>query len=163
MTLFQKGNKHGNRFTSDNQPKKRGRGNLSVLKYIRSTTGKKVDPKSSKEEILKVIQHLYESSTAELEPLLKDPDNPSKPNKDTPIWVLNVIAAINSDIRFGRTSTIEMLFDRVFGKATQNIGGEINANVSSTLDLSALSDDELIIYNTLLEKMRNSAKNGKEQ
>lgn len=163
MALFEKGNKKGNRFTSENQPKKRGRGNLSLLKYIQSTTGKKVNPQSSKEEILKVIQHLYESSTAELEPLLKDPKNPSKPNKDTPIWVLNIISAINSDIRYGRTSTVEMLFDRVFGKATQNIEGEINANVSNNLDLSALSDDELITYNTLLDKIRNSAKNGKEQ
>ena len=58
MALFEKGNKKGNRFTSENQPKKRGRGNLSVLKYIQSTTGKKVNPQSSKEEILKVIQHL---------------------------------------------------------------------------------------------------------
>ena len=79
MALFEKGNKKGNRFTSENQPKKRGRGNLSVLKYIQTTTGKKVNPQSSKEEILKVIQHLYESSTAELEPLLKDPTDRTKP------------------------------------------------------------------------------------
>ena len=162
MALFEKGNKKGNRFTSENQPKKRGRGNLSVLKYIQTTTGKKVNPKSSKEEILKVIQHLYESSTAELEQLLKDPNDRTKPNKDTPIWVLNIISAINSDIRYGRTSTVEMLFDRVFGKAIQNIEGEINANVSNNVDLSALSDEELIQYNTLLDKIRNSAKNGKE-
>ena len=163
MALFEKGNKKGNRFTSENQPKKRGRGNLSVLKYIQTTTGKKVNPQSSKEEILKVIQHLYESSAAELEPLLKDPNDRTKPNKDTPIWVLNIISAINSDIRYGRTSTVEMLFDRVFGKAIQNIEGEINANVSNNLDLSALSDEELLQYNTLLDKIRNSAKNGKEQ
>lgn len=162
MALFEKGNKKGNRFTSENQPKKRGRGNLSVLKYIQSTTGKKVNPQSSKEEILKVIQHIYESTTAELESLLKDPEDPHKPNRDTPIWVLNIIAAINSDIRYGRTSTVEMLFDRVFGKATQNIEGEINANVSNSVDLSALTDEELIQYNTLLDKIRNSAKNGKE-
>ncbi len=162
MALFEKGNKKGNRFTSENQPKKRGRGNLSVLKYIQSTTGKKVNPQSSKEEILKVIQHIYESTTAELESLLKDPEDPHKPNRDTPIWVLNIIAAINSDIRYGRTSTVEMLFDRVFGKATQNIEGEINANISNSVDLSALTDEELIQYNTLLDKIRNSAKNGKE-
>ena len=93
---------------------------------------------------------------------MKDPTDRTKPNKDTPIWVLNIIAAINSDIRYGRTSTVEMLFDRVFGKATQNIEGEINANVSNNVDLSALSDEELIQYNTLLDKIRNSAKNGKE-
>ena len=94
MALFEKGNKMGHRFTSDNQPKRKGRGKFSVLSYIRQTTGKKVDPQSSKEEILKVIQHIYESSPAELEPLMKDPNDPTKPNANTPMWVLNVIAAI---------------------------------------------------------------------
>ena len=121
MALFEKGNKMGNRFTSENQPKKRGRGRLSMLKYIQSMTGKGVNSQSSKEEILKVIQLLFESSTAELEPLLKDPDNPNKPNKDTPIWVLSIISAINADIRYGRTSTVEMLFDRIFGKDMQPV------------------------------------------
>jgi oligoendopeptidase F len=163
MALFEKGNKRGHRFTSEDQPKSRGRGHLSVLKYIQQTTGKKVDPKSGKEDILRVMRHLYESSTEELEPLLKDPDDKTKPNKKTPTWVLNFISAMNTDIRYGRTATLEMMFDRVFGKATQNIEGEINANVSSNLDLSALSDEELLQYNTLLDKMRNGAKNGKEQ
>lgn len=161
MGRFEKGNTKGNRFTSENQPKRKGRGKLSVLSYIRQVTGKKVDPQSSKEEILKVIQHLYESSPAELEPLMKDPNDPHKPNPNTPIWVLNVISAINSDIRYGRTSTIDMLFDRVFGKATQNIEGEVNANITNTVDLSVLSTDELIQYNALLEKIKAGG-NGKD-
>lgn len=154
MALFEKGNTKGNRFTSENQPKRKGRGKLSVLSYIRQTTGKRVDPQSSKEEILKVIQHIYESSPAELEPLMKDPNDPHKPNPNTPMWVLNVIAAINTDMRYGRTSTIEMLFDRVFGKATQPIEGNIDTTVTNTLDLSVLSDEELITYNSLLEKIK---------
>ena len=156
MALFEKGNKHGHRFTSENQPKRKGRGKLSVLNYIRQTTGKKVDPQSSKEEILKVIQHIYESSPAELEPLLKDPTDPHKPNPNTPMWVLSIISAINTDMRYGRTSTIEMLFDRVFGKATQPIEGNIDTTVTNTLDLSALTDEELITYNALLEKIKTS-------
>lgn len=116
---------------------------MSVLNYIRKTTGKKVDPQSSREEIYKVIQHIYESSPAELEPLMKDPDNPSKPNPDTPIWVLNIIAAINNDIRYGRTSTIEMLFDRVFGKASQPIEGEINTNINGVNLFRVLTPDEI--------------------
>ena len=120
-----------------------------------------MDPQSSKEEILKVIQHIYESSPAELEPLMKDPNDPHKSNPNTPMWVLNVIAAINTDMRYGRTSTIEMLFDRVFGKATQPIEADVNAQVSNTLDLSVLSDDELIQYNALLEKIK-VGNNGKE-
>ena len=161
MALFEKGNKMGHRFTSDNQTKRKGRGKLSVLSYIRQTTGKKVDPQSSKEEILKVIQHIYESSPAELEPLMKDPNDPTKPNANTPMWVLNVIAAINTDMRYGRTSTIEMLFDRVFGKATQPIEADVNAQVTNTVDLSVLTTEELLQYNALLEKI-TAGKNGKE-
>lgn len=156
---FERGNKIGNRFTSTNQPANPGR-KPSVYKYIKTITGKKVSAEMSKEDYMKVIRFLMESTPEDLEPLVKSADG--KPNKKTPIWVLNVVSAINSDIRYGRTSTVEMLFDRVFGKATQNIEGEINANVSSNVDLSALSDDELIQYNTLLDKIRNSAKNGKE-
>lgn len=161
MALFEKGNKMGHRFTSDNQPKRKGRGKFFVLSYIRQTTGKKVDPQSSKEEILKVIQHIYESSPAELEPLMKDPNDPTKPNANTPMWVLNVIAAINTDMRYGRTSTIEMLFDRVFGKATQPIEADVNAQVTNTVDLSVLTTEELLQYNALLEKI-TAGKNGKE-
>ena len=161
MARFEKGNKQGNRFTSENQPKRKGRGKLSVLNYIRQTTGKRVDPQSSKEEILKVIQHIYESSPSELEPLIKDPNDPHKPNPNTPMWVLSIISAINTDMRYGRTSTIEMLFDRVFGKATQPIEADVNAKVTNTVDLSVLTTEELLQYNALLEKI-TAGKNGKE-
>lgn len=116
--MFKKGNELGNRFTSDNQPPNRGR-KPSIFKYIKEKTGKKVDPEMSKEDYVKVIRHLMESTPEEIERLVKDADG--SPNKDTPIWVLNVISAINSDIRYGRTSTVEMLFDRVFGKVNQSI------------------------------------------
>lgn len=116
--MFKKGNEFGNRFTSDNQPPNRGR-KPSIFKYIKEKTGKKVDPEMSKEDYVKVIRHLMESTPEEIERLVKDADG--SPNKDTPIWVLNVISAINSDIRYGRTSTVEMLFDRVFGKVNQSI------------------------------------------
>lgn len=143
----------GNRFSADNQPRKKGRGNLSVVQYIIRTTGKKVDPKSNKEQILKVIQHIYESSPNELEPLIHDPET-GKPNKNTPVWVLNVISAINNDIRYGRTTTIEALFDRVFGKATQPIEGDINTSVTGNMNLSVLTTEELLQYNALLEKIK---------
>ena len=48
MALFEKGNKIGNRFSSDNQPKNSGR-KPSVYKYIKDITGKKVAPEMSKE------------------------------------------------------------------------------------------------------------------
>lgn len=42
MALFEKGNNIGNRFTSENQPKKNGR-KPSMYKQLKELTGKKVD------------------------------------------------------------------------------------------------------------------------
>lgn len=155
MALFEKGNNKGNRFSSDNQPKNPGR-KPSVYKYIRDITGKKVAPEMSKEDYYKIIRFLMESTPEELEGLVMGKDK--KPNKKTPIWVLNVVSAINSDIRYGRTSTVEMLFDRVFGKATQPIEGDLNAQVTNnSIDLSALTTEELLQYNSLLEKIKTGS------
>lgn len=93
-----------------------------------------------------------ERSKGELNKIMADAN---KEDSTTPIWVCNIISAIFSDIRFGRTSTVEMIFDRIFGKSTQPIEGDINANVSGSLeaDLSKLSTEELLVYHGLLEKI----------
>ena len=133
MALFEKGNKIGNRFSSDNQPQNSGR-KPSVYNY-------------------KVIRFLMESTPETLEGLVKNKDG--TPNKKTPVWVLNVVSAINADIRYGRTYTVDSLFDRVFGKPTQQIESEVNAQVTNnSMDLSALTTDELLQYNSLLEKIK---------
>lgn len=152
MALFEKGNKQGNRFTSENQPKNKGR-KPSLYKQLKELTGKKVDFELSKEDYYKVIRFLMERTPGELQKILDNAKD--KENGTTPIWVLNIISAINSDIRYGRTSTIDMIFDRLFGKSTQPIEGDVNANVSGSLnvDLSVLTNDELLKYNELLEKI----------
>lgn len=154
--VFPKGHKFGNRFTSENQPAHAGR-KPSVYKYIKDITGKKIAPEMSKEDYFKVIRFLMESTPETLEGLAKDKDG--NPNKKTPIWVLNVISAINSDVRYGRTSTVELLFDRVFGKATQPIESDVKAQVSNLgMDFSALTTEELMQYNALLDKLNGSKK-----
>ena len=141
MALFEKGNKIGNRFSSDNQPQNSGR-KPSVYKYIKDIT-----------DYYKVIRFLMESTPETLEGLVKNKDG--TPNKKTPVWVLNVVSAINADIRYGRTYTVDSLFDRVFGKPTQQIESEVNAQITNnSMDLSALTTDELLQYNSLLEKIK---------
>ena len=95
-----------------------------------------------------------ERSKGELNKIMADAN---KEDSITPIWVCNIISAIFSDIRFGRTSTVEMIFDRIFGRSTQPIEGDINANVSGSFspDLSALTTEELLEYNKLLEKIND--------
>lgn len=152
MALFEKGNKVGNRFTSDNQPKNSGR-KPALYKKLKELTGKKVDYELSREDYYKVIRYLMERTPGELKKILEDAKDDA--NGNTPVWVINIISAINSDIRYGRTTTIDSIFDRLFGKASQPIEGDINANVSGSLspDLSALSTDDLLKYNELLEKI----------
>ncbi len=152
MTLFEKGNKIGNRFTSDSQPKNPGR-KPALYKKLKELTGKKVDFELSKEDYYKVIRYLMERTPGELKKILENAKDDT--NGSTPVWVINVISAINSDIRYGRTATIDSIFDRLFGKASQPIEGDINASVSGSLspDLSALSTDDLLKYNELLEKI----------
>lgn len=151
MALFEKGNNIGNRFTSENQPKKNGR-KPSMYKQLKELTGKKVDYELSKEDYYKTIRFLLERSKGELNKIMADAN---REDSTTPIWVCNIISAIFTDIRFGRTSTVEMIFDRIFGKAAQPIEGDINANVSGGLepDLSKLSTEDLLVYHGLLEMM----------
>ena len=150
---FEKGNKEGKRFSSDNQPKKNGR-KPSLYKQLKELTGKKVDYELSKEDYFKVIRYLMERTPGELKKILVDAKD--EDNGTTPVWVINIISAINSDIRYGRTATMEMIFDRLYGKAIQPIDSEINGQLSNTnlnVDLSALTTDELLKYNEILGKI----------
>lgn len=157
MGKFEKGNKLGHRFTSTDQPKKNGR-KPSLYKQLRKLTGKTVGFELEREDYYAVIRYLMEQDVATLEKICYDGTGANrKPKKDMPIWVLNVVSAINADTRYGRTTTVEMLLDRVFGKAVQPI--ESDVNVSSVVgDLGNLSDEELVKYNELLEKIQCGSK-----
>lgn len=134
--MFTKSNKIGNRFDSNNQPQHAGR-KPSLYKKLKISTGIKVEHELSKEDYYNVIRYLMERTPNELEVLTKGSDGHA--NKETPIWILNIISAINSDVRYGRTSTLDGLFDRLFGKATQAIEAEIN-NQSGIVDMT---DEEI--------------------
>ena len=134
--MFTKGNKIGNRFDSNNQPKNAGR-KPSLYKKLKAVTGIKVDHELSKEDYYNVIKYLMERSPNELDALARDSEGHS--NKDTPIWILNIISAINMDVRYGRTTTIDSLFDRLFGKAIQSI----EADVSTISEAKQMTDEEM--------------------
>lgn len=52
-----------------------------------------------------------------------------------------------------------MIFDRIFGKASLTIESEVNAQVTNnSVDLSALTTEELIQYNALLDKLNGNGK-----
>lgn len=69
--------------------------------------------------------------------------------------------AISRESAKGESSTIRWIIEYLFGKATQPIESEINAQVTSNdVDLSALTVEELMQYNVLLEKIK-AGKDGK--
>lgn len=149
---FEKGNTYGNRFSSTNQPKKNGR-KPSLYTYLKKKTGRKVTSDMTKENYYEIMQYLMERSPNEIEMLVKTIEGDA--NRDTPLWVINILSAINADIRYGKTDTLQALFNRLFNKASQPIEANIEADING-MDLSALSTDELIEFNKLTEKIRKS-------
>ena len=125
MAQFEKGNNKGNRFTSENQPKNPGR-KPSLYKKLKELTGKKVDYEMSKEDYFNTIRYLMERTPGELKKIISDAKD--EENGTTPVWVLSIISAINTDIKYGRTSTIDTLFDRLFGRAILPIEAEISSS-----------------------------------
>lgn len=144
---FKKGNTIGSehRFTSTNQPARRGR-KPSLYRKIREITGKTVKHEMTKEDYYDIIQYLMEQTPERLKALAGIGENDGAGGKKTmfdaeiPVWMMNLITAILSDVRYGRTTTLDGLFDRMFGKATQPIDAEVG-NIDNRT--SHLTDDEL--------------------
>lgn len=63
---------------------------------------------------------------------------------------------INRDAAKGRTDTVRWIIEMLYGKAMQPYEADITT--TSACDLSALTTEELMQYNALLEKMRNGRK-----
>ena len=154
MARFEKGNKIGNRFSSENQPKNPGR-KPALYTQLKKITGKQVKHELSREDYYKVIRYLMERTPGELAKIVQNAKDNT--NGETPVWVINIISAINSDIRYGRTTTIDSIFDRLFGKASQPIEGDVQVT-NNSVDLSVFSDEELLQYHALLEKLKNGNK-----
>lgn len=154
---FEKGNSYGRRFSSENQPRKNGR-KPSLYKQIRKLTGKSVGHEMGREDYYAVTRFLMEQDVETLRNLSKGADG--RAASGVPVWVLNIISAINTDVRYGRTTTLDSLFDRIFGKATQPIEGNVDAVVTEAAGYANLSTDELDQYRALLEKMRSAGGQG---
>lgn len=139
---FQKGNTLGNRFSSTNQPKKNGR-KPKMYKQLKEMIGKAVGYTLEQEDYYNIIRFLMEQDLETLEGFIKTKDAKGKDvlNPKVPIWVINIVTAINTDVRYGRTNTVEMLFDRVFGKAVQPVQGDIVTNGKQPTDV--MTDEEI--------------------
>lgn len=107
--------KYGNKFSSTNQPQNRGR-KPSLYNHIKKLLGTEAKAELSKEDYFKLIQFLLEQPLDNLKKLAD--------SKNTPIWIVGVVRAVVKDANAGRTNTLDSLFDRLFGKASQPLTGK---------------------------------------
>lgn len=154
MAKFEKGNKIGNRFTSSNQPKKRGR-KPSVYKQVAAILGEKFKIELSKEDFFKIQQWLLEMPMMKLKDIIKDPETPS--------FIAVHIAAIMSDAKNGKTDSVERIYDRLFGRASQPIDLEGDINVKKDYDLTAYTDDEIEMMAQMIEKAKVKIKDDQQK
>lgn len=169
--LFQPGNKIGNRFSSDNQPENRRKPKIYTVLKKRYGIDLAANGDFSHGQIQNLLQALFcvdiRQATAlsvelnqdlqEIVKKIKNGEPIPKLKKDEVISQVFIVLsqAISRESAKGESSTIRWIIEYLFGKATQPIESEINAQVTSNdVDLSALSVEELMQYNTLLEKIK---------
>lgn len=111
MGKFEKGNKVGKLFSKTRQPKKNGRKPSRMNEFIKAFDLDNGEKQISKDDAIRLLTHCLMCNRAELERMTK--------NTDLPIAVLCQIKAIVTDMNNGTTSTVDKLFDRIFGKAVQ--------------------------------------------
>lgn len=108
---FDKGNKIGNRFTSDKQPPRDrvGRKRNTFKDCMKKVFNKTIPNGMSEEDCERWEQFLIGAKKSELEAMAKNPD--------APIYALNLATAIVADMKNGRTSTVDAIYQRHYGKA----------------------------------------------
>lgn len=145
MGKFETGNKAGQKFSSERQPKKNGR-KPALYKQLAAMVGKQVKLELSREDFIKIQRWVLERTKSELQAIAKDPE--------TPIFMLNLVTAIVGDVQNGKYDTIERTYDRLWGKAIQPTQMTGDVQLESTYNLTELSDEEI---NRLGEIMAKAA------
>ena len=168
---FEKGNKLGRKFTKENQPESPGR-KPKIFSTLKKKYG--IDLAANGAFTQGQIQDLLQSllcvdvrqTTAlnlsinndirKIAEQLKNGGQPESLNKNEVIAQVFVALsqAINRETAKGESHTIRWIIEYLFGKATQPIEGDMQVT-NNSVDLSALSDEELLQYHTLLEKISN--------
>lgn len=98
------------RFTSTNQPAKRGRLPSKLKKFVK-------DNKVSKSDVDAIFSNIIFGSTLEeLQDMVK-PGNKEK----LPVIVALLISAFIADIKNGTLHEVNTVLDRIYGKATQQV------------------------------------------
>jgi len=99
---------------------------------------------SSKETVARIYWDVVNMTEAQIGVRLKDPN--------LPLLERNVLAAVLKDIAKGTITTVEKLMERTLGKPKEVIQLDGVINQGNAVDLSKLSNDEVISLMTLLKR-----------
>lgn len=99
---------------------------------------------SSKETVARIYWDVVNMTEAQIGVRLKDPS--------LPLLERNVLAAVLKDIAKGTITTVEKLMERTLGKPKEVIQLDGVINQGNAVDLSKLSNDEVISLMTLLKR-----------
>lgn len=105
----------GNRFTTENQPAKRGR-KPSLYRQLKELIGEDAGEDLTRGDYCRNSNLLLRLPPVTLKRIVENPA--------TPMWVIILIRGLVKDARTGRMDTLNPLLDRLFGKATQPLSGE---------------------------------------
>ena len=117
----------GNRFSSTNQPKNRGRkpsAYKALLKHVEQQGGAPL----TREEFNKLSLQIINAPLPTLLELEKD--------EELPIWLKTYIRGYITDLKEGNTRTMEQCLDRLFGKATQPTENKTEVAIKGSVPIS---------------------------
>jgi len=158
---FLPGNKEGKRFTAEYQPARNGR-KPSIYKQFSKNVVKK-GGQLGKTEFLEILCFLVERTLVELKRI--------KESKKSPVWIVNFVTALLTDVRYGRITTLSYILDHRFGAATS--ANEINLNqnnivIGRHLDpnqieeaFSVLTPEENAALDSIFDKVILKLENGR--
>ena len=118
----------GNRFSSTNQPKNRGR-KPKLYTLARKVYHIGID------EWRDVALYLLQCTRKEVESIAQD--------ESTPIWVVNICRALYKDAGKGSTATLEELFSRLWGKPGQRVDLTSKGNEIRPLNVEVTDPDTM--------------------
>jgi len=93
-----------------------------IIKRLEEAVGIKFNLELTKTDKYQIIEWCLERNLKELKDLVNDPQSP--------IFLVNIATAIIGDIKKGQLKTVELIFDRVFGKPDQRTNVKLEGEIT---------------------------------
>lgn len=139
--------KVGKRFSTDYQPDKKGRKKSRMEAFI-SEWRTDIDGRLfARSEYFKLLEFLLSCNRNELDTI--------EQSEDLPVSILTVIRAIKEDLVDCNTRTIEMLIDRIHGRAAQPITAEHGKPLFPNIQVEIIDSREQVDTSEIDENSDN--------